>query len=82
MDRDPHLAWGFYGHRLNLYRKTDPHRGFHILKEIGLTKKYGEVLSFLMDYLFRYFFYWIAVEMWIYFLFIKKYLFDWDSWYK
>jgi len=27
----PQLAWGFYGHRLNLYRKTDPHFGFSIL---------------------------------------------------
>lgn len=30
--RDPELAWGFYGHRLNLYRETVPHRGFDILK--------------------------------------------------
>ena len=22
---DPSLAWGFYGHRLNLYRQTIPH---------------------------------------------------------
>ena len=27
-DRDPSLAWGFYGHRLNLYRTTPPHAGF------------------------------------------------------
>ena len=27
------LAWGFYGHRLDLYRKTIPHRGFSILKK-------------------------------------------------
>ncbi len=27
-DRDPALAWGFYGHRLNLYRRTPPHAGF------------------------------------------------------
>jgi NAD-dependent SIR2 family protein deacetylase len=26
------LAWGFYGHRLNLYRRTAPHEGFQILK--------------------------------------------------
>jgi NAD-dependent SIR2 family protein deacetylase len=32
-DRDPHLAWGFYGHRLNLYRETKPHAGFAILSE-------------------------------------------------
>jgi NAD-dependent SIR2 family protein deacetylase len=24
--RHPRLAWGFYGHRLNLYRRTDPAR--------------------------------------------------------
>ncbi len=28
---DPHLAWGFYGHRLQLYRETEPHAGFGIL---------------------------------------------------
>jgi NAD-dependent SIR2 family protein deacetylase len=31
--RDPELAWGFYGHRLNLYRETTPHRGFQILRQ-------------------------------------------------
>jgi len=30
--RDPELAWGFYGHRLNLYRDTTPHAGFEILR--------------------------------------------------
>jgi NAD-dependent SIR2 family protein deacetylase len=29
---DPSLAWGFYGHRLALYRSTAPHEGFSILK--------------------------------------------------
>jgi NAD-dependent SIR2 family protein deacetylase len=28
---DPPFAWGFYGHRLNLYRRTGPHEGFAIL---------------------------------------------------
>lgn len=28
----PQRAWGFYGHRLNLYRTTQPHIGFKILK--------------------------------------------------
>ena len=28
---DPHRAWGFYGHRLNLYRRTVPHHGFTTL---------------------------------------------------
>ncbi len=31
--RDPELAWGFYGHRSKLYRETRPHAGFMILKE-------------------------------------------------
>lgn len=30
---DPTLAWGFYGHRLNLYRATRPHEGFRVLRE-------------------------------------------------
>src|SRR3954464_8020694 len=29
---DPALAWGFYGHRLGLYRRTKPHEGFAILR--------------------------------------------------
>ncbi len=29
---DPSRAWGFYGHRLHLYRRTIPHEGFQILK--------------------------------------------------
>ena len=28
---DPELAWGFYGHRLHLYRRTVPHAGFAVL---------------------------------------------------
>lgn len=31
-ERDPELAWGFYGHRLALYRRTQPHAGFDILR--------------------------------------------------
>jgi len=31
-DRNPAVAWGFYGHRLHLYRDTTPHEGFHILR--------------------------------------------------
>src|SRR5689334_6849565 len=33
--RHPELAWGFYGHRLALYRDTVPHEGFTILRELG-----------------------------------------------
>ena len=32
---DPGQAWGFYGHRLGLYRSTKPHSGFEILRRWG-----------------------------------------------
>jgi NAD-dependent SIR2 family protein deacetylase len=38
---DPYLAWGFYGHRLNLYRQTVPHRGFSLLRQWGAGKPGG-----------------------------------------
>lgn len=34
-ERDPRLAWGFYGHRLALYRRTVPHAGFALLRKWG-----------------------------------------------
>jgi len=37
--KEPSLAWGFYGHRLELYRKTTPHEGFLLLKELVLAKE-------------------------------------------
>ena len=30
-ESDPQQAWGFFGHRFNLYRATVPHRGFRVL---------------------------------------------------
>lgn len=38
---DPELAWGFYGHRLNLYRATTPHRGFAELLRWARQKRFG-----------------------------------------
>lgn len=38
---DPALAWGFYGHRLKLYRDTVPHRGFGILRQWGESMAEG-----------------------------------------
>src|SRR3954453_17290337 len=32
---DPALAWGFFGHRLNVYRSALPHAGFDILRRWG-----------------------------------------------
>jgi NAD-dependent SIR2 family protein deacetylase len=37
----PALAWGFYGHRLALYRATVPHEGFAILRAIGERMAHG-----------------------------------------
>ena len=37
-ETDPTLAWGFYGHRLNLYRVTTPHEGFAILQKWASEK--------------------------------------------
>src|SRR5436309_1798056 len=39
--KNPQLAWAFYGHRLNLYRSTVPHQGFRQLLEIGAAKSHG-----------------------------------------
>jgi NAD-dependent SIR2 family protein deacetylase len=39
--RDPELAWGFYGHRLELYRRTVPHRGFALLRGWAAAKPGG-----------------------------------------
>lgn len=38
-----HIArsWGFYGHRLNLYRSTIPHPGFALLRRWGEAKPKG-----------------------------------------
>lgn len=38
---NPRQAWGFYGHRLALYRKTVPHAGFQILRIIASTMAQG-----------------------------------------
>lgn len=37
-DEEPETAWGFYGHRLNLYRATTPHAGFGIMREWAKAK--------------------------------------------
>jgi NAD-dependent SIR2 family protein deacetylase len=37
----PELAWGFYGHRLALYRRTAPHYGFEILRNIADRLRHG-----------------------------------------
>lgn len=38
---DPALAWGFYGHRLALYRRTQPHAGFGILQRWARCMEQG-----------------------------------------
>jgi len=39
--RDPELAWGFYGHRLDLYRQTVPHPGYALLLKWAVAKPGG-----------------------------------------
>ncbi|KND59385.1 NAD-dependent protein deacetylase of SIR2 family [Candidatus Burkholderia verschuerenii] len=39
--RHPRLTWGFYGHRLALYRATVPHDGFRILQLWASRMKAG-----------------------------------------
>lgn len=36
---NPKVGWGFYGHRLNLYRDTTPHNGFNILRQWAKEKQ-------------------------------------------
>lgn len=38
---DPEFAWGFFGHRLNLYNSTSPHEGFRYLLEVAQSKPEG-----------------------------------------
>ncbi|KVF67992.1 SIR2 family NAD-dependent protein deacylase [Burkholderia vietnamiensis] len=38
---NPRLSWGFYGHRLALYRATVPHAGFGILLRWASAMKHG-----------------------------------------
>jgi NAD-dependent SIR2 family protein deacetylase len=40
-ERDPSFAWGFYGHRLELYRRTVPHEGFVILQRWAKRMAHG-----------------------------------------
>lgn len=35
----PKLAWGFYGHRLKMYRETTPHHGFKLLQKLCEIRK-------------------------------------------
>ena len=39
--KDPNQAWGFFGHRYNLYKNTVPHRGFSILQRLCKDKPNG-----------------------------------------
>ncbi|KFI08309.1 Sir2 family NAD-dependent protein deacetylase [Massilia sp. BSC265] len=38
---DPRRAWGFYGHRLALYRRSLPHDGYRLLRQWGEAKRKG-----------------------------------------
>jgi NAD-dependent SIR2 family protein deacetylase len=38
---DPALAWGFFGHRLHMYRAAVPHAGFALLRRWGESRPLG-----------------------------------------
>jgi NAD-dependent SIR2 family protein deacetylase len=38
---DPAFAWGFYGHRLELYRRCVPHAGFALLRGFAERMRHG-----------------------------------------
>ena len=38
---NPRRAWGFYGHRLDLYRRTVPHAGYGLLRKWGEARHHG-----------------------------------------
>lgn len=38
---EPRTAWGFYGHRLHLYRETVPHAGFRVLQRWADRVRHG-----------------------------------------
>lgn len=40
-DLNPERAWGFYGHRYQLYYQTQPHNGFQILKKWCSSKAHS-----------------------------------------
>jgi NAD-dependent SIR2 family protein deacetylase len=40
-EKDPEFAWGFYGHRLGLYRATTPHPGFELLRTWAARMRHG-----------------------------------------
>jgi NAD-dependent SIR2 family protein deacetylase len=40
-DSDPAEAWGFYGHRLKLYRTKQPHEGFTLLRRWAESRPFG-----------------------------------------
>lgn len=53
-EKDPEFAWGFYGHRLELYRRTVPHGGFAILKRwMSAMKDGGFVFTSNVDGAFQ-----------------------------
>jgi NAD-dependent SIR2 family protein deacetylase len=46
---DPELAWGFYGHRLALYRATTPHGGFDVLLNWATARRPARVFTSNVD---------------------------------
>lgn len=43
-EKDPEMAWGFYGHRLGLYRQAQPHIGFSTLRAWATRKSLDSII--------------------------------------
>jgi len=39
--KDPHFAWGFWGHRFSLYNTAKPHEGYNIMLKWAKSMPYG-----------------------------------------
>ncbi len=48
-EADPALAWAFYGHRLRLYRETQPHEGFSLMLALARQKEEWFVFTSNVD---------------------------------
>ncbi len=41
VDEDPCLAWGYSAYRCNAFKATEPHNGYHIMRQWGQSKRIG-----------------------------------------
>jgi NAD-dependent SIR2 family protein deacetylase len=52
-EKNPDMAWAFYGHRYDLYKKTSPHMGYHAIVEMAKQKQDYFVVTSNVDGAFQ-----------------------------